>query len=75
MFRYLVVNNMSTNAPASLPPSQYDWAMAFLLASNCYPAGDKAFPTSADPSFANVKLGPLPGEHPEQNSRGVCTLG
>jgi polar amino acid transport system substrate-binding protein len=75
MIRYLVVNNMPMNAPDSLSPSQYASVMAFLLASNCYPAGGKAFPTSADPSFANVKLGPLPGEHPEQNSRGVCKSG
>jgi polar amino acid transport system substrate-binding protein len=75
MIRYLVVNNMPMNAPDSLSPSQYASVLAFLLASNCYPAGGKAFPTSADPSFANVKLGPLPGEHPQQNSRGVCKLG
>jgi polar amino acid transport system substrate-binding protein len=75
MIRYLVVNNMPMNAPDTLSPSQYASVLAFLLASNCYPAGDKAFPTSADPAFADVKLGPLPGEHPEQNSRGVCKLG
>jgi mono/diheme cytochrome c family protein len=75
MIRYLVVNNMPMNAPDTLSPSQYASVLAFLLASNCYPAGDKAFPTSADPAFADVKLSPLPGEHPEQNSRGVCKLG
>jgi polar amino acid transport system substrate-binding protein len=75
MIRYLVVNNMPMNAPDTLSPSQYASVLAFLLASNCYPAGDKAFPTSADPAFANVKLSPLPGKHPEQNSRGVCSLG
>jgi polar amino acid transport system substrate-binding protein len=75
MIRYLVVNNMPMNAPDTLSPSEYASVLAFLLASNCYPAGDKAFPTSADPAFANVKLSPLPGKHPEQNSRGVCSLG
>ena len=74
IIRYLVVNNMPLNSPSSLSPSQYASVMAFLLASNCYPAGNTPFPTSADPAFANVKLGPLPGEHQDENSRGVCKV-
>jgi polar amino acid transport system substrate-binding protein len=74
MVRYLVVNNMPLNSPDSLSPKQYASLMAFLLASNCYPAGTTPFPTTADPSFANVKLGPVPGDHPGENERGVCKV-
>ena len=72
--RYLVVNNMPMNAPDTLSPTQYASIMAFLLASNCFPAGSTPFPTSADPAFANIKLAPVPGEHPGQNDRGVCQV-
>ena len=72
--RYLVVNNMPLNAPSSMSPKQYASVMAFLLASNCYPAGSTPFPTTADPAFANIKLQPVPNEHQEQGSRGVCKV-
>jgi mono/diheme cytochrome c family protein len=74
MIRYLVVTNMPLNAPAALSPQQYAAVMAFLLASNCYPADDKSFPTSADPAFNDVKLGPLPGQPPNQDQYGVCKV-
>ena len=73
--RYLVVTNMPMNSPSSLTPAQYASLMAFLLASDCYPAGDKPFPITADPSFAALKLGPVPGAHPGRNSKGVCKVG
>jgi mono/diheme cytochrome c family protein len=74
MIQYLVVNNMPMNAPESLSPQQYASVLAFLLASNCYPAGSKPFPESSDPAFTQIKLGPLPGEHDGENGRGVCKL-
>jgi mono/diheme cytochrome c family protein len=74
MIRYLVVNNMPLNAPSALSPQQYASVMAFLLASNCYPAGDKPFPISADATFNDLKLGPLPGGHPNQDQNGVCNV-
>lgn len=43
MIRYLVVNNMPLSAPSSLSPDQYASVLAYLLASNCYPAGTKSF--------------------------------
>lgn len=73
--RYLVVNNMPMNSPSSLTPTQYASLMAFLLASNCYPAGDTPFPDTTDPSFATLKLGPVPGPHQGRNSKGVCKVG
>ncbi len=75
VIRYLVFNDMPFNAPASLSSTEYADVLAFLLASNCYPAGDKPFPTADDPGFANVKLGPVPGSHPGKNQFGVCPDG
>lgn len=72
IIRYIVFNLMPRNAPAALTPNEYAEAMAFLLASNCYPAGDTPFPTTNDPAFAAIKLGPVPGEHLGENSVGVC---
>jgi hypothetical protein len=72
--RYLVVNNMPMNSPSSLTPTQYASLMAFLLASNCYPAGDKPFPVADDPAFATLKMGPVPGVHPGRNGKGVCKV-
>jgi polar amino acid transport system substrate-binding protein len=74
MIRYLVVTNMPLNAPSALSPPQYAAVMAFLLASNCYPPGDKPFPTSADPAFNDVKLGPLPGQLTNQDQYDVCRV-
>ncbi len=73
--RYLVTQDMPFNAPGTLSASQYADALAFLLASNCYPAGNTPFPTTDEPIFANIKLGPVPGPHPGQNSFGVCPDG
>lgn len=74
VIRYLVFTMMPMNSPHSLSPQEYAAVMAYLLASNCYPAGNNPFPTGDSPSFAKVQLGPVPG-HPEgQNSLGVCKL-
>lgn len=72
--RYLVFNIMPFNAPHSLSDSSYAAVMAFLLASNCYPAGNTPFPTEDQPSFGKVKLGPVPGHPAGQNSLGVCKV-
>jgi polar amino acid transport system substrate-binding protein len=74
IIRYLVFTMMPFNTASSLSPSEHAAVMAYLLASNCYPAGNKPFPTGDSPSLAKIKLGPVPG-HPEgQNSLGVCKL-
>ncbi|PPQ35795.1 c-type cytochrome [Rhodopila globiformis] len=74
MVQYLVLNDMPMNAPSSLSPQQYASVLAFLLASNCYPAGNKPFPVSPDPAFKQIRIGPVPGEHDGENSRGVCAV-
>lgn len=70
--QYLVLNQMPFNAPHSLSPDGYASVIAFLLASNCYPAGNTPFPTTDQPSFAHIDLGPVPGAHPGENKFGVC---
>ena len=74
IIRYIVFNLMPRNAPAALSPQEYAEVMAFLLASDCYPAGDRPFPTGNDASFAAIKLGPVPGQHPTRNAAGVCPV-
>jgi polar amino acid transport system substrate-binding protein len=74
VIRYLVFRLMPLNASGSLSPTQYADVMAFLLASNCYPAGSTPFPSEDQPSFATVKLGPVPGHAADQNKLGVCSL-
>jgi polar amino acid transport system substrate-binding protein len=70
--RSLVVDNMPLNDPGSLPQKDYAAVMAFLLQANCYPAGTRPFPTNDDPSFAKVKIGPVPGAKPANPKLGTC---
>jgi mono/diheme cytochrome c family protein len=74
IIRYLVFKLMPLNAPSSLSPTDDADLMAFLLASNCYPAGPTPFPFTEDPAFANIKLGPVPGKPDGQNAAGVCKV-
>jgi polar amino acid transport system substrate-binding protein len=73
-FRTLVVENMPLNNPGTLTPEQYANVIAFLLASNCYPAGDTPFPQKDSPSFATVKMGPVAGAKPSDPKLGVCAV-
>jgi polar amino acid transport system substrate-binding protein len=74
IIRYLVFKMMPFNAPGSLSPNAYASVIAFLLASNCYPAGNTPFPTEDSASFAKIKLAPVPDHPAGQNSQGVCKL-
>ncbi len=74
VIRYLVFTMMPLNASGQLTPEQYANVMAFLLASNCYPAGSTPFPQTDEPSFAKVPLGPSPEHHPGENALGVCPV-
>ena len=75
VIRYLVFTMMPLNAGGSLQPEQYADLMAFLLASNCYPAGSAPFPEADQPGFADVQLKPPPDPRPGQNELGVCPVG
>jgi len=74
IMRYIVFDQMPRNSPASLSPQDDAAVMAFLLASNCYPAGNKPFPSADQTAFASIKLGPVPGQHPGRNAKGVCDV-
>lgn len=75
VIRYLVFTMMPLNAAKSLSPDAYASVMAYLLASNCYPPGDKPFPTVAEPSFKSIKLAPPSGPTPTpRNAKGVCSV-
>ncbi|MDE2255895.1 MAG: cytochrome c, partial [Betaproteobacteria bacterium] len=71
ILRTIVTENMPFNDPGSLNPKQYADVMAYLLASNCYPAGAKPFPLhgSAKLSAMHLKDPPVSAE---ANARGVC---
>ncbi len=74
VIRYLVFTMMPLNAGGQLTPEQYASVMAFLLASNCFPAGSTPFPQTDEPSFANVQLAPSSEHHPGENALGVCPV-
>lgn len=72
IIRYLVVNTMPLHDPGSLSKKQYADILAYLLASSCYPAGDKPFPQHDDPGLKKVALQPLAGAHPDNRKFGTC---
>jgi hypothetical protein len=64
---------MPANNPGSLSPKQYADVPAYLLAADCYPVGDKSFPTDATPALKQTELHPIQGakgEHPDSNMPG-----
>ena len=70
----IVTQNMPFNDPGSLKPAEYADVMAYLMASNCFPAGKTAFPTDPGSDFGTVKLStPLhPAGTPDKF--GVCAV-
>ncbi|MGD1067637.1 MAG: c-type cytochrome [Vulcanimicrobiaceae bacterium] len=72
--RTIVVENMPFSNPGSLTPQQYANVLAFLLASNCYPAGTTPFPTAKSPKLAAIKLATRPGTAPSNAKLGTCTV-
>jgi len=72
--RNLVVENMPLNNPGTLTPEQYANVIAFLLASNCYPAGTAPFPQKDVAAFATVHIGPVDGAQPTDPKLGVCAV-
>jgi hypothetical protein len=74
--RTTVVQNMPFSDPGSLTPKQYANVLAFLLASNCYPAGATPFPTTDRPTFASLPLGPhaAPAGATRRAKTGTCPV-
>jgi mono/diheme cytochrome c family protein len=72
--RATVFENMPFSNPGSLTPKQYAAVTAFILASNCYPAGPKPFPQAAGSGLAAIKLGPVAGARATNRQLGTCTV-
>lgn len=72
--RAIVTELMPLNAGGSLPPKQYAEVMAYLLASNCFPAGDSQFPENDRPDFAEVSFAPPATPVARQNEFGACPV-
>jgi polar amino acid transport system substrate-binding protein len=74
VIRYIVFDLMPRNSPGTLQPEQSADVMAYLLASNCYPAGNKPFPAKNESDLSKIKMQPVPGPHPGANKYGVCPV-
>lgn len=74
IIRYLVFEMMPFNAAGTLSNDEYANLMAFLLASNCYPAGSTPFPTEDKPEFATIQLEPHATHDPDVTKAGVCPV-
>jgi polar amino acid transport system substrate-binding protein len=72
--RTIIFDTMPFDNPGSLTLHQLAAALAFILASNCYPAGATPFPESPDPSFATIKIEPPPDAHPTNAKLGTCEV-
>jgi polar amino acid transport system substrate-binding protein len=72
--RNYVVKVMPLYVPATLTPEQYANVVAFLLASNRYPAGNIPFPQKDEPAFGMVRLGPVAGAQPTNPKLGTCVV-
>jgi mono/diheme cytochrome c family protein len=72
--RNLVVSAMPASNPGSLSPEQYADVLAYLLAVDCYPPGDKAFPIDATPALKNTGLQPIEGAKGENPDSDTCPV-
>ncbi|MBV8459107.1 MAG: c-type cytochrome [Acetobacteraceae bacterium] len=72
--RTVVVTTMPGSNPGSLSPQQYADVIAYLLASDCYPAGDAAFPIKSTPQIQKAKLLSPSGVKPSDPSLGTCAV-
>jgi hypothetical protein len=63
---------MPRDNPGSLKPQQYAQVMAYLLAVNCYPAGNRKFPTESTPKLKQTPVEPQTKSANAPN--GTCKL-
>ncbi len=73
--RTIVFTMMPLNAGGSLTPKQYAEVTAYILASNCLPAGGTPFPEDDSPALDQVQLHPLAHPPANRNALGVCPVG
>ena len=72
--RHVVVSTMPRNNPGSLSDQQYANVLAYLLASDCYPAGQTPFPTKETPKLKNTKLQMPANAKPDNPKTDTCNL-
>ena len=72
IIQYLAMNTMPLHSPGTLSPEQYANVLAFLLAANCYPAGDKPFPQKEEAQFKSIPLHPYAGVQARYPELGTC---
>lgn len=72
--RRLVVSSMPLNQPGSLSPEQYAQVLAFLLASDCYPAGPTPFPIHSTAKLRRTPLVPVTNSSAAAADGSVCTV-
>ena len=72
--RTIVTSTMPRNNPGSLSKKQYADVLAYLLADNCYPAGQTRFPTQGTSKLKHTALKALPGVEPKNAKLGTCPL-
>jgi|GEM_PF-1293525 len=74
MLDYIVTQNMPFNNPGSLSATEYAQVMAYLLASNCYPASSTPFPEQPGSDYGTEKLAFQHNPSAKPNALGVCSV-
>lgn len=69
-----IAATMPRNDPGSLSPKLYAQVTAYLLATDCYPAGQNRLPIQAAKAEKNADLQALKGVKPDNPGLGTCTL-
>ncbi len=72
--RLLVLSSMPMNNPGSLSPRQYADVLAFLLASDCYPAGKTPFPMNETAKLKAAALKVVASVTPDDPKLGTCSV-
>jgi mono/diheme cytochrome c family protein len=72
--RHLVVTTMPRSNPGSLSPQQYADVLAYLLASDCFPAGNREFPVKTTPELKTTPMQPPGSAAPDHPKLGTCSL-
>jgi len=72
--RSIVAYNMPFNAPGTLSDKQAADVIAYLLAANCYPPGDTAFPQKETPTLGDIKLEQARKSQPNEDELGTCKV-
>jgi polar amino acid transport system substrate-binding protein len=72
--RQIVLTTMPRSNPGSLSSQQYADVLAYLLASDCLPAGNSAFPTKTTPALTKTPLQKPQDTTPDNQNLGICSV-